>query len=168
MKAFLKRRRNAQCTGSRSENGARMILVERDVTDIGSVLMSTEGGSDVIVHVQQQDESPIVFAHAALHAITALERRGGALSRAIVVVGAETAAPTCAAREVATHALVTHLARSGGGELELVGPSGSYLGVREDLLLLVEDLLALSDGRVTLRVRFAPKAESSAQAQRAA
>ena len=135
--------------------GARLILVEPGVPSIASILSSTRGGSDLIVHVQQHGADVSSLLHAALRSVGELDRGSGSLERVVLVVGDDTMASTSSARELLTRALVTHMGASGGGELELVGPKGGHLGVREDLWLLVEELLAIAcESSVSIRLRF--------------
>jgi hypothetical protein len=120
-------------------------------------LTSAEAGAfdETMVIAQMQGEPAEVFAERAVERIAAAERAGRRFDSSLLLVGDQQEPGSQAARLAIARSMAAHARAHGQSELILETTATPKAALRHELVSLVEELLAGSEGQsVPVRLRF--------------
>lgn len=136
----------------------RFVVIEDGLRALGPYI-KPDGGDETVILRQWNGERPLAFAHRAIRRIATIERSGGSVGRATLLMAPRTDHESAASRHLLARALAAH-ARAvpvASSEFVFAAPGEAPAALCSELIALVEALTGEPEScRVPIRLVLKP------------
>ncbi len=143
----------------------RLVIVEADAEESGALAWPDgDGGDHTVVVRQAQGESAVGLAGRAIARLAAIERSGGAVHGALLLLSHRGDDQSMAVRQLIARAVLVHVSVLGieSAQMVLAVGGSAAAALRPALLSLVDGLVSTPGScAVPIRVHFGPPARTS-------